>query len=404
VPDAEAAFVAILMSLRSSRPLAVALVTLATFADILAYSIAVPVLPDISERFGASPTVIGLLFASFGLTVLLTSVPMGAISDRTGRKLPLIGGLLALSAASVLFAFAPKMSWLFAARLVQGAADAVTWVVGFAVVADLYNAEERGRIMGLVMSGTTFGFMIGPSLGGWLYETGGPRLPYLVVAGVALINAAGIACLEFPAHAAHREAIPLRTIVQVPAVAVCAVAVAVGGGTIAMMEPVLSLFLADKISLGPARIGLVFGAGAIVAALLHPVFGRIADRTGGRRLTLIGLGAIGAALPMFSFIWSFGSAVACYALGVVAIATMVTPSLAYMAEATTSAGIRSFGVAYGLYNFAWATGLLVGPAAGGYMYERLGLLPLSLIWAASVLAVTLLLTRAAPTLSGAPAV
>jgi len=64
------------VALRSSRATAVALVTLATFTDILAYSIAVPVLPDLSRRFGASPTMIGLLFASFGVTVLATSIPM----------------------------------------------------------------------------------------------------------------------------------------------------------------------------------------------------------------------------------------------------------------------------------------------------------------------------------------
>src|SRR5262249_36242586 len=122
-----------------SRGLAVALVTGATFTDILAYSIAVPVLPHLSRQFGASPTVIGLLFASFGVTLFAVSVPMGGYSDRIGRKFPLVGGLLALAAASVLFAFAPDMTWLFIARLIQGGADAVTWVVGFALVADLYS-------------------------------------------------------------------------------------------------------------------------------------------------------------------------------------------------------------------------------------------------------------------------
>src|SRR5215470_10775825 len=100
-----------------SRGLAVALVTGATFTDILAYSIAVPVLPDLSRRFGASPTVIGLLFASFGVTLLAVSLPMGARSDRTGRIGPLASGLAALAASSILFAFAPNLTWLFAARL-----------------------------------------------------------------------------------------------------------------------------------------------------------------------------------------------------------------------------------------------------------------------------------------------
>src|SRR5258705_8394857 len=114
------------MSLRNSRGVAVGLVTLATFTDLVAYSVCVPVLPDISRRLGASPTMIGLLFASFGVTVLAFSLPMGAISDRMGRKGPLVGGLLLLAASTVMFAFADELPGLFAARLVQGAADAVT--------------------------------------------------------------------------------------------------------------------------------------------------------------------------------------------------------------------------------------------------------------------------------------
>src|SRR6185436_7944382 len=100
------------MSLRSSRAVAVALVTFATFTDLVAYSIAIPVLPDLSRKLGASATMIGLLFASFGVTLLLVSVPMGAVSDRIGRKGPLVGGMAALAAASLLFAFADSLPWL----------------------------------------------------------------------------------------------------------------------------------------------------------------------------------------------------------------------------------------------------------------------------------------------------
>ena len=114
------------MSLRGSRSVAVALITFATFIDIVAYSVAVPVLPDLSHRLGASPTTIGLLFASFGVTLLTVSIPMGAVSDQMGRKAPLVGGMLALAAATLLFAYSEGLPWLFAARLVQGAADAVT--------------------------------------------------------------------------------------------------------------------------------------------------------------------------------------------------------------------------------------------------------------------------------------
>jgi len=377
--------------MRESRAAAVALVTFATFTDILAYSIAIPVLPDISRRLGASPTMIGLLFASFGVTVLAISLPMGAVSDRMGRKGPLVGGLLALAASTVMFAFAEELPGLFAARLVQGAADAVTWVVGFALLADLYGPAERGRIMGLVMSGTTFGFMIGPTLGGWLYETGGVRVPFLSVAVFAFLAAIGFAWLKIPAkHAAH-EAVPVSAILRVPAVAVCSAAVVVIGGTIAMVEPILSLFLAASIQLGPARIGTVFGAGAVASAVLHPLTGHLADRWGARRVTIWGLVATGLVLPFLGFIDSFGSAVGLFILNTAAVAVVITPSLAYMAEATSTTGVGSFGVAFGLYNFAWAVGLLIGPALGGFLYERIGFERLVLSWAPVAIAMTFLI-------------
>src|SRR5438093_8169250 len=94
------------MSLRSSRVVTVALVMLATFTDIVAYSIAVPVLPDLSRRLGASPAVIGLLFGSFGVTMLLASLPMGGVSVRVGRRGPKLVGPVALAGAALLFASA----------------------------------------------------------------------------------------------------------------------------------------------------------------------------------------------------------------------------------------------------------------------------------------------------------
>src|SRR5262252_6886910 len=97
------------------RVAVLALVTFATFTDIVAYSIAVPVLPDLSRRLGASPTTIGLLFASFGVTLLTVSIPMGAVSDRVGRRMPLVAGMIVLAAATLLFAFAATLPVLFAA-------------------------------------------------------------------------------------------------------------------------------------------------------------------------------------------------------------------------------------------------------------------------------------------------
>jgi multidrug resistance protein len=380
------------MSLRSSRSTAVALVTLATFTDIVAYSIAIPVLPDFSRRLGASPTTIGLLFGSFGITLLTVSIPMGAASDRLGRRGPMIGGLVALAAATLIFAFANSLPWLFAARLVQGAADAVTWVVGFALIADLYPPEERGRMTGFVMSGTTFAVMVGPSIGGWLYEVGGPGVPFLAVTVLAAAGAIAFTWIDLPRERSARELVPIGVVVRTPAIAACAVTVVAASATISMLEPVLAMHL-QSFGIGPGRIGTVFGIGATASTIAHPVIGRLADRFGAQRMTIAGLVASSVTVILVGRTWSFQSAAVLFPLGAVSSALVITPSLTFMGEATSAAGITSFGVAYGLYNMAWGAGLLVGPSLGGFLYDRIGLSTLALLWAPGLVAVTLLLSR-----------
>jgi MFS transporter, DHA1 family, solute carrier family 18 (vesicular amine transporter), member 1/2 len=387
------------MSLRNSRAVAVAFVTFATFADITAYSIAVPVLPDLSGRLGASPTMIGLLFGSFGVTLITVSMPMGAISDRIGRKPPMVGGLLALAAASTLFAFADTLPWLFAARLVQGASDAVTWVVGFALIADLYGPAERGRVMGLVMSGTNLAFMGGPTIGGWLYETGGIRLPFMFVAALAVIGAAAFTWLDVPDQRSEHERVPVAKVLRVPAVAACVAAVVAASATVSMLEPVLPLYLTETLGLGPARIGYLFGIGAVASTLLHPVYGAMVNRVGSRRLTVVGLVLVAGLLPILSLATSYQTAIVYYVICAGTISMIITPSLAYMAEATSRAGAGSFGVGYGLYNMAWGAGLLSGPVISGFLFERMGFGWLMLIWAPPLITVAWLLARVQSPLS-----
>ena len=385
--------------MRHSRAAAAALVCLATFVDILAYSIAVPVLPDLSARLGASPTVIGLLFGSFGLTLLTVSIPMGAMSDRIGRKTPMVIGLLALVGASVMFAWSNRLVWLFAARMVQGAADAITWVVGLALVADLYGPQERGKVTGFVMAGTGVAFMVGPTLGGWLYEAGGIRLPFLLVALVASLVLAGFLWLRIPPATAHGQPLSLGAALRLPTVVLCLVAVVTAAGTIAMLEPVVVLQLEES-GVNPGRVGTLFGIAAVVTAILNPIYGRLGDRVGAWPLMLAGLSLASIGLPLLGSTVSFERAAIFYALEAAAIGLVVTPSLSFMAEASTGAGGESYGLAYGLYNVGWGVALLAGPALGGFLFEQLGFARLTMYWAPAMLVITLLLARSRPLLRG----
>jgi multidrug resistance protein len=358
----------------------VACVTLVTFTDLVAYSVAVPVLPDYVRRFGASPATVGFLFGSFGVTLLAVSIPMGAASDRIGRKGPMVLATVLLSLSTILFAFANSLPMLFGARLLQGVADGVTWVVGFALIADLYKPDERGSMMGIVMSVTSLGVIVGPSLGGWLYELGGIELPFLVVATVAALTAVAFMLIRIPARKAGHN-VRMACMLKHRAIVMCAMVAAVGSATYAMLEPVLPLVLEERWGLGPARIGLMFGAAAVFSAILHPVYGRLSDRWGGRRLMLAGLVAGAVLLPIMNAPGDWQSMTVSMVIVFGALGLIVTPSLTYMADAASSAHLGSFGVVYGLYNVAWGIGLLIGPSLGGLLLQELGFTFLTLGWA-----------------------
>ncbi len=162
---------------------------------------------------------------------------------------------------------------------------------------------------------------------------------------------------------------------------------------IGLKEPVLSLWMSSALGVQPGRIGLVFGVAAVASTALHPVYGRLSDRYGGRRLMLIGLAAAGVVMPLLGMAGSYGAAVAVFILLASTISLVVTPSLTYMANATGQAGASSFGVSFGVYNFAWGAGLMAGPAVGGLLYETIGFERLLFVWPPVVLATALLLAR-----------
>ena len=369
-----------------------ACITTATFTDLVAYSVAVPVLPDYARRFQASPTTVGLLFASFGVALLTLSVPMGSLSDRFGRKGLMIFALALLAGSTLLFAYAQSLPMLFVARMLQGVADALTWVVGFALIADLYGDAERGRAMGLAMAGSTLGIIVGPTLGGWLYEVGGIRLPFFAVAALAAIDLVAFAFVTPKTHATGATG-SMREVLKVRALTTCALVVIAGAATIAMLEPVLPLLFESRFGLGPAAIGTLFGLAALGSGVMQPLYGRLSDRWGGRRLMLIGLFGSALMLPFLNLAIDFRSAAIVMVPMWMAFGLIITPSLAYFAQVASQAGVEAYGVVYGVYNVAWAVGLMGGPAVGGFLFERIGFAQLTVGWSILLVTASLVFAR-----------
>jgi MFS family permease len=271
--------------------------------------------------------------------------------------------------------------------MLQGAADAMTWVVGLALIADLYGEDERGGAMGLAMAGSSLGIIIGPVIGGWLYEIGGIRLPFFAVAALAGVDLVAFSIVTPKTEHVRVAATSIRDLLKVRPIFACAVMVVAAAATMAMLEPVMPLLFESRFGLGPASIGTLFGMAALASAAMHPLYGRLSDRWGGRRLMLAGLLGSAAMLPVMNLATDFRSAAFVMVPMWMISGMIITPSLTYFAQMASRAGVEAYGVVYGVYNVAWAVGLMSGPAIGGFLFERIGFARLTVGW--SVLLVTL---------------
>ena len=120
--------------------------------------------------FGASPLVVGLLFAAFSLCQLVAAPLLGDLSDRYGRRPVLIFSLLGTVVSFVILAVAHTVAMLFLARIVDGLSGG-NISTARAYVADVTEPKDRARAYGLIGAAFGLGFIFGPALSGVLAKS-----------------------------------------------------------------------------------------------------------------------------------------------------------------------------------------------------------------------------------------
>jgi DHA1 family tetracycline resistance protein-like MFS transporter len=148
---------------RVSRPLLVIFLTV--FVNLIGFGIIIPLLPFYAETFGASPVVIGLLFAAFSLAQLVAAPVLGALSDRFGRRPILIFSLVGTVISFAMLAMAQSLTMLFAARVIDGLSGG-NITIARAYIADVTEPGERAKAFGFLGAAFGLGFIVGPGLAG----------------------------------------------------------------------------------------------------------------------------------------------------------------------------------------------------------------------------------------------
>ncbi|WP_053738927.1 multidrug effflux MFS transporter [Nocardia sp. NRRL S-836] len=178
------------------------LLVLALLASVAPFGIDLylPAFPRMAADLATSDTAIQLTLTMFLLGLAAGQLVFGPVSDRWGRRGPLLAGSAVFVLASVLAATAPTIAVLLVARLFQGLSAAAGMVIGRAVIADLASGRTAARAFSLMMTVSGVAPVVAPLLGSLLIDGIQWRGVLFVLVGLAVAMLAGSAAVVRESH------------------------------------------------------------------------------------------------------------------------------------------------------------------------------------------------------------
>ncbi|GAB3993327.1 multidrug effflux MFS transporter [Nocardioides marmoraquaticus] len=170
----------------ASSPMALVLCALTIFGPI-SMDLYLPVLPALTADLGATTSAAQLTVTACLIGLALGQLVAGPLSDRFGRRRPLLIGVAAFVVASLLCAVAPTVTALVVARFVQGLAGAVGIVIAQAAGRDLYTGSRLLRYYGRLTVLGGLAAVVGPVVGGQLARVTDWRGTFVFLALLGLV-------------------------------------------------------------------------------------------------------------------------------------------------------------------------------------------------------------------------
>ncbi|MEZ4462148.1 MAG: MFS transporter [bacterium] len=376
-------------------PLLIAFMTVAL--DLLGFGIIIPIQPFYAEAFGATPTMVTWLGASYSLMQFLFVPFWGRLSDRIGRRPVILTSVALGTLGYVIFGLAGSLGMLFAARMLSGFGNA-NIATAQAIIADTTSGPERTKGMGLIGAAFGLGFIFGPALGGFLGQFG-LAWPAFGAAALGVVNFV-FAAVMLPETRPETRPDAVRVmpwevlpkLLHHPNFGRIVSVIFVMTTGFALMEQALGLYV-ERVwvpealtSTGDAQREALRQAAALTSYILVVVgvtaaivqgglIGRLSKQFGERRLALLGLSFVSLSMLLIPLVGSLGT----YALmfpAAVLLATgtgLATPSLNSLLSQSVDGSEQ--GGALGVGQSASALGRVVGPAISGMLFQWIIIAP-----------------------------
>ncbi|MDR1797860.1 MAG: MFS transporter, partial [Clostridiales Family XIII bacterium] len=154
-------------------------------------------IPVIGREFHSPATHLSWIVTTYFLFTVALSVPFGRLADITGKRRLFILGILVFGAMSGVNAVSTSLQMVILFRALQGVGAAMVFATSTAIIADVFPARMRGRMLGISVAFTYTGLSAGPVLGGLLTHYLDWRYTFALSCAVALV-AFAIAAAKLP--------------------------------------------------------------------------------------------------------------------------------------------------------------------------------------------------------------
>ncbi|WP_405928665.1 MFS transporter [Streptomyces griseus] len=256
--------------------------------------ITVPLIPEIAADTNTAARAGGLFVSAYALLFALVAPLCGAMSDRLGRRRILCTGLVIFALANVLTGLGGDFTVILISRAVAGLGSAMIMPSVYAMIAENFPFEKRGKIMGIVVAGLLSSTVLGVPLGAYLAYLMSWRAAFVAVAVVAAAVYLMV-LVRLPATAPkdpqERTGNPvasylgmIRRALTTPALLCVLGSTLLWSAALYGMFSNIGIFFSERFDFNEAQTGFAImgsGAGSMAGALLG---GRIADRLGKRRV------------------------------------------------------------------------------------------------------------------------
>lgn len=174
---------------KSERWLFLLIIVLMSVAGLIGYDIYLPAMPQIGMYFHQSMHVVQLTLGVYLIGLSMGQLILGPITDRFGRKKLLIVGMIGYFFSSIFCAFSHSITEMIFFRLIQAISSCSGLIIGRAIVGDLFDAKESGKIFSTIFPFVGMSPAISPVIGGFLSYYFGWQSTFLLMALFAAIIA-----------------------------------------------------------------------------------------------------------------------------------------------------------------------------------------------------------------------